>query len=195
MISLAEVKPPDALVAVEEPKKELVRYDLACGKACAPGFKGVDIVPLDGVLVHDLRITPWPIDSDSVDEARCSHFFEHLEPIERVQFMNELHRILKKGAGCLFITPLGFDRQVQDLSHKWPPVVPASYLYFDQQWLKANGLDHYSVLHAINCDFEVRPLNATVAPEFVSRSDEFRAMAMQHYKNGAVDLTVLVVKR
>ena len=197
VINAAEVRQPHlAEVIPISPPPSMVKYDLACGQVCAPGFKGIDIVANPGVeIVHDLRQSPWPIESDSLDEARCSHFFEHLTGEERIPFMNELHRILKKGAGCLFMTPLGYDRQVQDFSHRWPPVVAATYLYFDKNWLKANNLDHYIDLYGIRCDFEIRPLQASIAPEFASRNDEFRTMAMQHYKNGAVDLTVLVVKR
>lgn len=189
----AAQKPGESMSPVKEP---LVRLDLACGNAKAEGWTGVDIVKTESVdVVHDLSQAPWPFVDDSIDEARCSHFFEHLEPKERIVFMNELHRVLKKGAGCTFTTPRGFNRQVQDFSHKWPPIVEDSYQYFSRDWYKATNLEHYLALHGINCDFEVRPMNIGVTPEYATKCDEHKVFAIRNYTNAAVDLTVLMVKK
>lgn len=172
------------------------RVDLACGNNKAEGFIGVDIAKTDAVdVVHDLRVTPWPFEDDSFDEARCSHFFEHLEPAERIVFMNELWRVLKKGSGCLFITPRGFDRQVQDFTHKWPPIVEASYFYFSMDFYKANNMMHYVEMNGIKCDFEARPMQVSVTPDFAMRSDEHKMFATRNYTNVPVDLTVVMVKK
>jgi len=188
-IQQSEVEMP-----VEAPP--LKRLDLACGSNKADGFIGVDICKTDAVdVVHDLNQTPWPFEDDSIDEARCSHFFEHLEPKERVSFMNELHRILKKGAGCMFITPRGLDRQVQDFSHKWPPIVQGSYCYFDKEWYKANKLEHYIEMYGITCNFEVRPMQVSVTPDFAVKSDEAKMFAISYYTNAAIDMVVVMVKR
>lgn len=181
---------------VLEPVPDLVKVDLACGDNKEEGFIGVDIADTESAdKVHDLRVAPWPFDDASIDEARCSHFFEHLEPMERVTFMNELFRILKPGAGCMFITPLGHDRQVQDFTHKWPPVVIASYYYFDMEWLKENKLLHYAEQHGIQCNFEPRPMQMLVAAEFATRSDEHKMFASRQYMNGPSDLVMLMVRR
>jgi len=181
---------------VLEPVPSLVKLDLACGDLKVKGFVGVDIVNTGECdVVHDLKIAPWPWDDNAVDEARCSHFLEHLKPQERITFMNELYRVLKPEAGCLFTTPLGFERMVQDPTHEWPPIVPASYLYFDKQWLEENKLGHYRELHGIACDFDVRPLEMGVTAEFALRNDEHKMFAARHYRNAATDLSVLLVKR
>lgn len=193
MINANEIQ-KDELVEVGE-AQPLLKLDLACGNAKQEGFIGVDIAPTEAAdVVHDLRVD-WPWEDNCVDEARCSHFLEHLGPEDRVAFMNELHRVLKPGAGCLFITPMGLDRMVQDFTHKWPPVVTASYYYFDQAWLKEQGLGHYATLHGITADFEIRPVQIGVAPEFVTRSDEAKVFAIRNYTNAPVDLVVLVVKK
>lgn len=194
MINRNEIQVPGEAMPVEvAPVKKL---DLACGRMKAEGFYGIDIVDVEGVdLVWDLTMSPWPIEDDSVDEARCAHFFEHLEPMQRITFMNELHRVLKKGAGCVFVTPRGYDRQVQDFTHKWPPVVESTYFYFDQEFYKFNKLEHYVDLYGIKCNFETRPVEATVTQEFSTRSDEQKMFAARHYTNAAVDLVVLMVKR
>lgn len=194
MIVPGEVQVPGEVMPAEAPPMK--KLDLGCGQNRADQFLGVDIVAMEGVdVVWDLTKAPWPFEDDSIDEARTSHFFEHLGPEERILFMNELHRVLKKGAGCLFTTPRGFDRQVQDFSHRWPPVVEASYFYFDQNWLRENKLDHYIDLHGIKCNFEIRPVHVSVTPDFAMRNDEHKIFATRNYTNVAVDLTVLVVKR
>lgn len=193
MINPNEVQ-HDQVIPVEVP--EMVRLDIACGDNKAEGWIGVDIAKTPSVDVQfDLTNSTWPFDDNSVDEARCSHFFEHLDPQQRVTFMNELHRILKPGAGCTFITPRGFERQVQDFTHKWPPVVTGSYFYFSKQWLEDNKLTHYRELHGIKCDFEIRPINISVTPEFALKSEEHKLFAAHQYANVAVDLVVVVVKR
>ena len=185
--------PDEAMPAVVAPAKKL---DLACGRSKAEGFLGVDVAAVEGVdIVHDLTVVPWPIEDESIDEARCAHFFEHLDPKERIGFMNELYRVLKKGSGCMFVTPRGFDRQVQDFTHKWPPVVESTFFYFDHEFYKLNKLEHYLELHGIKCNFEARPIEATVSQEFATRSDEQKMFAVRHYMNAAMDLIVLVVKR
>lgn len=194
MINPNTIQQPDQAMPIDAaPMKKL---DLACGAVKMEGFIGVDVVQAEGVdVVHDLRVAPWPFEDDSIDEARCSHFFEHLTGPERIGFMNELFRVLKKGAGCLFTTPLGFARQVQDFSHQWPPVVEASYYYFNSDFYKQNKMEHYITLHGIKCDFEVRPVQASVSAEFVLRSEEHKMFAIRNYTNAAVDLVVLMVKR
>ena len=194
MINTNAVQKPDEEMPIDAPP--MVKLDLACGNAKAEDFVGVDIAKTEAVdVVHDLSQAPWPFVSDSIDEARCSHFFEHLEPKERIVFMNELYRVLKKGAGCMFITPRGIDRQVQDFSHKWPPIVEASYNYFSRDWYKANNLEHYIQLHGIECDFEVRPIQVSVTPEFALRPEEHKIFAIRCYTNVAVDLVLLMVKK
>lgn len=194
MIDSNAVQQPGETMPVEtQPMKKL---DLACGGNKAEGFVGVDIAAAEGVdVVHDLRVTPWPFEDDSIDEARCSHFLEHLNGPERIPFMNELYRILKKGAGCMFVTPRGFNRQVQDFTHCWPPVVEETFYYFNQDFYKQNRMEHYVQLYDIRCDFEVRPMQVSVTPEFAARTEEHKLFAVRNYTNAALDLVMLVVKK
>ena len=196
MIDSVEIQKKEVVNEQEVKRQSLPKLDLACGDSKVEGFIGVDICQTDSVdVVHDLREAPWPWEDGSVGEARCSHFFEHLHPAERILFMNELWRVLAPGAGCTFITPRGFDRQVQDFSHVWPPIVAGSYYYFDKSWLTVNRLSHYRELHGIACDFEVRPMTVSVTPDIALRNDEHKMFAVQYYTNAAIDLVVVCVKR
>lgn len=196
MIDQREMQVPGQVMAPVNPNTSLPKLDLGCGNNKAEGYIGVDICKTDAAdVVHDLTKAPWPFEDNSIGEARACHFFEHLTPSERITFMNELHRILRPGAGCLFVTPRGFDRQVQDFTHQWPPVVEATYLYFDPEWMKANRLDHYLTRFGITTNFEVRALNVSLTQEFLGKHDDHKLFAGRHYLNAAVDLTMLVVKR
>lgn len=133
----------------------MIKLDIACGNDKPDGWIGLDLAPLPGVdLVHDVLSFPWPVESGSVGEARCKHFLEHVPAGLRVAFFNELHRVLAPGAGCTFITPLDAWRAAQDFSHEWPPIVPASYLYYNREWRERVGIGHYAELYGITCEFE-----------------------------------------
>lgn len=134
-----------------------MRLDLACGQRLPEGWVGMDLVPLPGVeFVHDLKAPhSWPVESGAVEQARCHHFFEHLDGRQRIRFMNELWRVLVPEGTCEFVTPHGYYRQVQDPDHAWPPVVPGTFYYFNRQWLVDNGLSHYRELHGIHADFDI----------------------------------------
>jgi hypothetical protein len=61
--------------------------------------------------------------------------------------------------------------------------------------LKLNKLDHYIERFGINCDFDVRSVQVSVAPEFITKHDEHKMFASRYYTNAALDLMMLVVKR
>lgn len=190
-----------------------VRLDLACGQRVAEGFIGVDMVATEGAtFTCDLSQTPWKLydakhrpadnlgqplinmgqklEDESVDEVRCSHFFEHLDGFERIRFMEELWRVLKHHGKVHIIVPYGMStRAVQDPTHKWPPVVESSFLYFYQPWLRANGLDHY--LGRCNFWFTYEPLTDD---EWQLRNLDARNFGLKHYINVVSDLHVFLTK-
>lgn len=82
-----------------------MRLDIGCGNHKDPGWVGIDIQHLPGVdIVHDLNVHPWPIDSNSVDQAKAWHILEHIPKVSVtetgtrrpfIEFMNEIWRVLK----------------------------------------------------------------------------------------------------
>ena len=167
-----------------------LRVDLACGQRLEEGWVGVDIAPLPGVqIVHNLEEHPWPIASDSVDEVRCSHFVEHVHDL--IGFMNDLHRIMKPGAQANIVTPYYTSvRAFQDPTHV-RFISEHSYLYFNQEWLRNNGLDHYG----ITADFDFGYGYQITDPTWQSRNEEARLFAIRHYWNIVDDLIVTLTKR
>lgn len=168
-----------------------VRLDIGCGERKQPDHIGIDIAPCKGVdHVMDVRTYPWPFDKESVDSIYTSHFFEHLDGPERVDFMEECWRILKVGSQMVVIVPFWSSRRsVQDPYHKFPPVAETSFLYFVEHWRQDNLLTHYP----IHCNFNFSYGHA-VNQEISARADDYRALAINHYVNSVDDLHVTLTK-
>lgn len=176
-----------------QPKQNvLLKLDLGCGQNKREGFTGVDSVAGAGVdVVHDLMKFPWPFKSDSVEEVFSSHFLEHVPGLLRIPFMDELYRVMKVGAKAIIITPFGWSsRAVQDPTHQWPPIVEASFLYFNKGWREQNKLTHYLG----KCDFDFN-INYIADPETASKNEESRNFYIKHYVNAISDLQMVLTKR
>ncbi len=168
---------------------EPLRLELACGQRKEDGWTVVDIAATTATdVIHDLETFPWPFKDNSVDEARCSHFVEHLS--DMIGFMNELHRVMKPGAKCLVVCPYYSSvRAWQDPTHL-RAISEHSFLYFNQEWMKQNGLDHYGI--TADFDFEY---GYAWSPEWTTRPDDARAFALKHYVNVVDDIYVTLTKR
>lgn len=169
-----------------------LRLNLGCGQTKLDGWTGIDISPNSGAdIIHDLTVVPWPFDSESVTEVQAAHFLEHLTGAQRMDFMNELWRILKPEGTATIVTPYGGSyRAFQDPTHQWPPIVEASYLYFNRKWREENQLDHYP----IHCDFDFT-YGYQIDNPWASRAQEAKDFALRHYVNVAADLHVVLTKR
>jgi SAM-dependent methyltransferase len=82
-------------------------YDIGCGPGKVPG---VDII-------HDLNISPWPIEKESSNLVIASHVIEHVDNV--IAFMSEVHRVLKKGGKAVIRYPHFSQRHTfRDPTHK-----------------------------------------------------------------------------
>lgn len=171
----------------------VLRLDLGCGDNKREGFKGVDRVKTASTdYVHDLLEFPWPFKDASVDEAHCSHFFEHIPGMLRGKFMDELYRVLKFEAKARFIVPYwSSKRSVQDFTHTWPPVCEDSFLYFNKGFRDGNKLTHG--YYDLKCDFDFQ-WGFVVDQGLTVRSEEYRQHAMLHDINVVNDLDLTIIK-
>lgn len=82
-----------------------MRLHLACGRAKLPGFVGVDLVPLPGVVdvVQDLTKFPWPFPDNCAAEIVMRNILEHLP--DTLPVMEEVWRIAKPGARVNVLVP------------------------------------------------------------------------------------------
>jgi hypothetical protein len=169
-----------------------VKIDIGCGKTKQEGWIGIDKIKFDGVdHVMDAGKDKWPFTDDSVEEARASHFLEHLTGPERIHFVNELHRVLKKGAKCQIITPhWASGRAFGDLTHAWPPVSEFWYYYLLKSWRDVNAPHNTDY----TCDFDAT-WGYSVHPTVSLKSGEAQQFMLTFYKEAAQDLMATVVKR
>ena len=185
MTSLAEVAAP-------------LKVDFGCGPNKREGFVGVDSIAFDGVdHVCKIGTEPLPFADGTVDEAHASHFIEHLTAPQRIQFVNELYRVLALGGQATIITPHWCSgRAYGDLTHQWPPVAEFWFFYLKQEWRDGNA-PHCDIKHnpdGYSCDFDAT-WGYSLHQSLMARNQEFQSFAMTFYKEAAQDLHATLTKR
>lgn len=180
----------------------LLKIDLGCGPNPLEGYEGADSIKFNDKIRHVIHIgrDPWPWADNSVDEAYCSHTIEHLtnfnDKWERVHFFNELHRVLKKDAGCMLIFPhWASSRYYGDPTHK-EAMSEWFHLYLMRDWRMANA-PHTDKKHNPNgydCNFQTVIVNVHHQHLGV-RAADFREYACAWYKEAIADLRCTVIKR
>ena len=179
-----------------------ILVDLGCGKnKRGPEWIGVDNIKFDGVdLVLNVGKQKWPWKDGTVDQVHASHFVEHLKPAERIHFVNELFRVLKKpeylnGAltvgFCTVIVPhWASQRAYGDLTHEWPPVSEFWFYYLDKDWRAVNAPHNqdYTCNLAVTWGYNMHP-------ELQSRNTEFQQDAMKWKKEACSDTIATLTKK
>lgn len=79
-----------------------MNLNLGCSDAVLPGYTNVDITPVPGAIVADLRL-PWPWADSSIAGIRAVDIIEHLP--DKIHTMNELWRVLQPEAQALIVVP------------------------------------------------------------------------------------------
>lgn len=162
-------------------ERELIKLDIACGARKQPDHVGIDVSDTHGVdLVHDLFKFPWPVRSDSVSEAYCSHFVEHIphreclswSPCSRTfeipmrwersqqrwgfvrdlwyDFWEEVHRVLVPGGAIRVATPYYSSHRADQDPTHERRICEESYGYLSQDWLRQN-----LCAYPFTADFEI----------------------------------------
>lgn len=182
----------DKEFSLPETPQGLVRLDLACGQGRKEGFVGVDYKDLsnkypDGQFKQvNLEQYPWPFEENSVYEIHCSHYAEHVTDLK--SFMEEVYRILVPMGSITIIGPYWANvRCWQDFTHK-RALTDVTMKYFDQTWLKANGLDHYEV----KADFESINTVFVFNEAWKSRANEAKVYALKHSINVVDDIQYIL---
>lgn len=179
-----------------------LKIDLGSGKMKAPGFLGVDALSLPGVdIVCNLGVDTWPWANESVDEARASHFLEHLTNLdgrfERCHFFNELYRVLKLGAGCWIAIPHWCsNRYYGDPTHK-EPFSEMGFSYLNRAW-RVDQAPHTDAgitgdPRLYDCDFDLT-YGYGLHPGIQPKNQEQQQYALTFYKEAATDLIATVAK-
>jgi hypothetical protein len=78
--------------------------DVGCGNNKIRGAVGIDLVAgTQADVVHDLNVTPWPLESNAYEFIRLWSVLEHLRDV--VGVMTEVHRVAKPGATVIIGVP------------------------------------------------------------------------------------------
>jgi len=149
--------------------------------------------PFEGKVKHvvDLTTMPWPWASNSVEEAHCSHFVEHLTAPQRIAFVNELHRVLVPGGKCQLVVPHWAScRAYGDLTHQWPPVSEFWFYYLSRTWRELNAPHN----DGYTCDFDAT-WGYSLHPSLVHRVGDHQSYALQFYKESAQDIVATLTAK
>lgn len=173
------------------PQKTLLKLDFGAGMHKRDGFLGIDKTAFIGVdQVVDLTVLPWPWADESVEEAHASHFVEHLTADQRINFVNELYRVLIPGGKATIITPHWAScRAYGDLTHQWPPVSEFWFFYLSEAW-RAQNAPHNDFY---KCNFSITSA-FSFGPELSVRNQEYQTFALRNYKEAALDTMATFVK-
>ena len=168
-----------------------VAYDLGCGVSVEDGFRGIDFLSNgEGVEKIDLYSYPWPIDDESVDYYRASHFVEHVPDWNK--HFEQVWRTLKPGGHYEIIVPyLWNDRWFQDPDHK-QATLGARFLYVQQAWRKKNRIDHYGA----RVNFDVVGWYELLDEDFLNQGFDptYMAWAKRHLINVVTDVAIVLRK-
>jgi hypothetical protein len=194
-----------ALVEASPPKQ--LKLDLGCGLNPREGFEGVDLYGDKATHKVDLFKFPWPFKSDSVDEISTSHFLEHV-PAREIEerdlnrramdapgvvdqflgqdmlfaFMDECFRILKTEGWMHIVVPSGrSSRAFWDPTHR-RFFMQETFLYFNAEWRKINGLTHYRTKTNFGVD-----VGQSIPNEETLFSAEAQQTRFKHYWNVTAD--------
>lgn len=138
----------------------------------------------------DCEQLPWPIPSNSVEEAYCAYRLNRIPGDKRMAFMAELWRVLVAEGKCTVIVPYwASPRAIQDPYSAWPPMVEQSFLYFNKNFREQNQIEtkDYS-------DFDFT-YGYQLDPETATRADDVRPHWIKHFLNSVADLQVVLTKR
>ena len=121
------------------PKKSLnktINLDIACGFNKQPNFIGMDKRDVPGVdIVHDIEVTPWPVEDEIVSIALLSHILEHLDPRRMLDIFAEIWRVMIPDGQVMIAVPYaGSFGAYQDPTHTRPGFNEATWKYFDPRF-------------------------------------------------------------
>lgn len=139
----------------------MLKLNLGCGYKKMEGFVNVDEDErCHPDVVHDISVTPWPFEDDSVDEIALIHVLEHVAPNPKdyLAFWKEMYRVCANDAEITIEVPYWrHDNFFHDPTHV-RPITPIGIAMFDQmrnQNAIANNDGESKLGLRISVDFEL----------------------------------------
>jgi SAM-dependent methyltransferase len=187
--------------SIQRVRPVVTKIDIGCGPNKREGFTGVDAIAFPNVdYVCKVGSQPLPFETNSIEEINSSHFLEHLTNLdgkwERVNFFNEMYRVLKPGGKASLVFPhWASNRYYGDPTHK-EPFSEMGFYYLSKDWRKGNA-HHTDIEHNPNgydCDFECT-WGYSLHGSLLTRNQEYQQFALQNYKESAQDIIANLLKK
>lgn len=133
-----------------------------------------------------------PQENNSVDSIEVHYVVEYLTPIERINFVNDVHRVLKKGGKITIHTShWAANKTYGNIAEiQWPPVAESWFPNLNKKHRKDNQITETRY----TCDFEVT-WGYGMHPLIVTRNMEYQQHALIFWKEAPQDLIVTLTKR
>lgn len=180
-----------------------LKLNLGCGNKRIDGFVNVDCVAgCQPDMVVNLESTPWPWESDSVDEIKMIHVLEHLGQTTEVflSIVKEMYRVSCDGAVIEIVVPHPrSDYFLGDPTHV-RPVTNDMLNLFDQRlnrkWAET-GSSNTPLGMIVGVDFEVESLEHVLEPDWLEKlvsgqmSNAEMAAAVRQYNNVVIQTRII----
>ena len=161
-----------------------MKLNIGAGHDIYDGWINHDIAALPGIdVVHDLNLTPWPWNDESMDEVVAYDVIEHLDDF--IKIMEELWRVMAVGGRAKIRVPyMGSWSFAADPTHR-RAFHESTFMFFDPTSSLCQERSYYS--HA---RFTVKTYSYICAPfipffEFLN-SSPLRNMANRFIEHGSV---------
>jgi hypothetical protein len=178
------------------------KLNLGCGQNKMPGYINVDkYAAVEPDVLWDLEVTPWPFETNSVDEIVMRHCLEHMGSTTEIFFgiIKELYRVSCHGGKTLVAIPHPrSDGFAGDPTHV-RPLLPQVFSLFSRKnnldWKERNWPNTPLALY-LGVDIEIEHVNFDLMPfwaeEFQQgrKSREEIEFAIASYYNVVNEITV-----
>jgi len=131
-------------------------------------------------------------ESDSVDYIEVHYVIEYLTAIERINFVNDVHRILKKGGKItIYSSHWAANKTYGNIAEiQWPPVAESWYPNLNKKQREDNKITETRY----TCDYEVT-WGYGMHPLLVPRNPEYQQHALIFWKEAPQDLIATLIKK
>ena len=166
-----------------------MKYNFGCGFNKFDGFVNIDkFEDCEPDLLMDIEALPWPIESDTAEEAWFVHCLEHVgaDPDVFIGIIKELYRICRDDAKVRIHVPHPrSDNYLGDPTHV-RPVTPMVLSLFSKknniEWQKTNASNSpLAIYHDV--DFEVTNTTVGLAERYKKAWDEKKISREELHKS------------
>lgn len=133
----------------------------------------------------------WQEQPESIDHITVNHVLEYLSGPQRINFINEIYRVLKPGGKVLIYVPYYSSVNAHaDPYLVWPPISEMSMQYLcSAEFRERNNLYYPEMIADFHLNWGV-----SYDPSWQIRSDLTRTFGIKHYNNISTGLVYTLTK-